>query len=88
MDQHALFAGIHLDKLATSYLDSRFNWLPHLSQPIWHTTKMAFCVPQEPYKIISVLHLAGPNKERTYNLSTQQKKNIKKKIKFKNNFFE
>lgn len=70
MDQHAFLAAIHLQGLPTSFLAARFNWLPHLSAPIWNPELRMLCEPLAPYRPLSVIHLAGPRKERPYELAT------------------
>jgi hypothetical protein len=69
MDQHAFLAAIHLEGLATSFLPARFNWLPHLSCPIWNPQTRLLCEPGAPYRPLSVIHLAGPRKDRPYELT-------------------
>jgi hypothetical protein len=68
MDQHAFCAAIHLDGLPTSFLPARFNWLPHLSCPVWDAEKKMLCEPVSPHRPLSVIHLAGPRKDRPYQL--------------------
>src|SRR5882757_7059983 len=58
LDQHAFLAAIHLDKLATTLLPARYNWLPHLSRPIWNPVTQLLCEPVAPYRPLSVVHLA------------------------------
>jgi lipopolysaccharide biosynthesis glycosyltransferase len=67
-DQHAFFAAIHLYRLPTAFLPARFNWLPHLSCPVWDESKRVLCEPIAPYRPLSVIHLAGPRKDRPYTL--------------------
>ena len=67
-DQHAFFAAIHVHRLSTAFLPARFNWLPHLSCPVWDESKRALCEPVAPYRPLSVIHLAGPRKDRPYTL--------------------
>ena len=68
MDQHAFLAAIHLGDLPTTYLPARFNWLPHLSTPVWNPETKMLCEPVEPHRPLSVIHLAGPKKDRPYQL--------------------
>jgi hypothetical protein len=68
LDQHAFLAAIHLDNLPTAFLPARFNWLPHLSCPIWNPQTRLLCEPGAPYRALSVVHLAGPRKDRAYKL--------------------
>jgi lipopolysaccharide biosynthesis glycosyltransferase len=69
MDQHALFAAIHLGQLPTTFLPARFNWLPHLSCPVWNPEKRLLCEPAAPHRPLSVIHLAGPRKDRPYQVA-------------------
>lgn len=69
MDQHAFLAAIHLDHLRTTFLPARFNWLPHLSCPIWNPHTRMLCEPIAPYRALSVIHLAGPRKDRPYEVN-------------------
>jgi hypothetical protein len=69
MDQHALFAAIHLENLPTAFLPARFNWLPHLSCPVWNADKKLLCEPTAPHRPLSVIHLAGPRKDRPYEVA-------------------
>lgn len=82
MDQHALFGAIHLNKIKTKFLNSKYNWLPQLSIPSWHLLKKQFCVPNSKHESISILHLAGPKKDRFYNIKTNYNKIVKKQIIF------
>jgi hypothetical protein len=70
MDQHALFAAIHLGGLPTTFLPARFNWLPHLSCPVWNAESRLLCEPKPPYRPLSVIHLAGPRKDRPYEVAS------------------
>lgn len=63
LDQHALMAALCLDGLAVSYLNSTHNWICARSQPIWDNERQVFCRPKHPFDPISVLHLAGRQKE-------------------------
>lgn len=77
MDQHALFAAIYKNHLPVKQLDSRFNWIPHLSKPIWHQEQKLLCIPLKPFKPISIMHLAGPQKTRLYLIKNEFNKNEK-----------
>ena len=68
-DQHAFLAAIHLERLPVAYMPARFNWLPHLSCPIWNPETRMLCEPSEPYRPLSVIHLAGPRKDRPYEVN-------------------
>jgi lipopolysaccharide biosynthesis glycosyltransferase len=63
LDQHALMAALCLDKLPVTYLKSTHNWICARSQPLWDNDRQVFCCPTAPHDPISVLHLAGREKE-------------------------
>ncbi len=63
LDQHALMAALYLDGLPVSYLKSTHNWICARSQPLWDDDRQVFCCPTSPHDPISVLHLAGREKE-------------------------
>lgn len=69
MDQHAFLAAVHLGGLPTAFLPARFNWLPHLSCPAWNPETKLLCEPAAPHRPLSVVHLAGPRKDRPYELA-------------------
>ena len=69
LDQHAFHAAIHLDGLQTTFLPATDNWIPILSVPAWDATRRRLCEPSQERKPISVIHLAGPDKDRAYELS-------------------
>jgi hypothetical protein len=66
LDQHAFFAAMHLERLKTTLLPARYNWLPHLSCPVWNPETRLLCEPVHPHRPLSVMHLAGPDKQRPY----------------------
>lgn len=68
MDQHAFLAAVHIGNLPTAFLPARFNWLPHLSCPVWNPQTKLLCEPSAPHRPLSVIHLAGPRKDRPYEL--------------------
>jgi hypothetical protein len=68
MDQHAFHAAVHLDDLPTLKLHPRHNWICTLATPVWNPVSKKFCDPVAPHAPISVLHLAGPNKRRLYDI--------------------
>lgn len=70
LDQHALMAALYLDGLPCRYLDSTYNWICTRSQPLWDESRQAFCRPYAPYDTIDVLHLAGRNKRKLWNIKT------------------
>ncbi|MCJ2106009.1 hypothetical protein MKK70_11615 [Methylobacterium sp. E-041] len=68
LDQHAFHAAIHLNGFRTKLLPARMNWLPILSAPLVEKGSMVLREPSVNKEVISIIHLAGPDKERTYNL--------------------
>jgi hypothetical protein len=72
LDQHAFLAALQLESLPTALLPARYDWLPHLSCPVWNAATQQLCEPEAPYRPLSVVHLAGPDKERIYRVPTLQ----------------
>ncbi len=70
LDQHALTATLRLDGLPASYLSSTHNWICARSQPVWDDLRQSFCRPSPPFEPISVLHLAGRQKEGLHQIKT------------------
>jgi len=70
VDQHAFFAAIHLDRLDVQFMPARFDWICTLSTPKWNPNRGLFCEPGRQHRPISILHLAGPSKERQYDVAT------------------
>lgn len=68
LDQHALNAAIDLFDLPEAQLPARCNWIATLSHPVWDARRRQFCTPGPDPQPISVMHLAGPDKRRTYQL--------------------
>ena len=69
LEQHALNAAIELEHLPYALLPARCNWICTLSAPSWDKEKKLFCEPNADASPLSVLHLAGPDKRRTYQVS-------------------
>ncbi len=59
---------IHIDKVPTTRLESTDNWICDRCPPIWNEQTKLFCRPGEPHRPLSILHLAGPAKTRTYEI--------------------
>lgn len=70
LDQHAFNAAIVLDKIPATLISPRCNWITTLSHPTWDKRGKVFCEPKNGTKPISVIHLAGPEKRRIYNLDS------------------
>jgi hypothetical protein len=66
VDQHAFFAALYLDRLDVKFLPAHYDWICTLSTPIFDSQKSLFCIPDGGSNPISILHLAGPAKEREY----------------------
>jgi hypothetical protein len=67
-EQFAFNEVIHVDRLPTTKLDSTDNWICDRRPPIWDEQAGLFLKPAAPFKPLSVLHLAGPAKSRTYEI--------------------
>lgn len=65
-EQFAFNEVIHIDKIPTAELPSGDNWICDRRPPVWDADAGLFCRPEAPYPPLSVLHLAGPAKSRTY----------------------
>ncbi len=67
-EQFAFNEVIHVDKIATTELESGDNWICDRCPPIWDEQAQLFCRPAAPFTPLSVIHLAGPAKSRTYEI--------------------
>lgn len=70
LDQHAFNAALELNRLPSALIPARYNWICTLSPPRWDAARKLFCEPNSTGKPLSVLHLAGPDKRRVYQLKT------------------
>lgn len=71
IDQHAFNAAVYLEKIPTSFVSFRNDWIPLLVPPVWDAERKLLCEPGTGIPL-SVIHLAGPNKNSEYQLSTMQ----------------
>lgn len=71
LDQHALMATLYLDDMPCRYLDSTHNWICTRSQPLWDEARQFFCRPYAPFDRINVLHLAGRDKNKLWDIKTR-----------------
>ena len=71
-EQFAFNEVIHVDKIPTAELSSSDNWICDRCPPIWDAASDLFCRPEAPYQPLSVLHLAGPAKSRTYEIEQKE----------------
>jgi hypothetical protein len=67
-EQFAFNEVIHIDGIETTRLESTDNWICDRCPPRWDEHTGLFCRPRQPYTPLSVLHLAGPAKSRTYDI--------------------
>ncbi len=67
-EQFAFNEVIHVDKIPTAQLASSDNWICDRRPPVWDADAGLFCRPEAPYPPLSVLHLAGPAKNRVYEI--------------------
>lgn len=70
IDQHAFNAAVYLENIPTSFIPFRNDWIPLLLPPVWDAERRLLCEP-ETGTPISVIHLAGPDKKRTYTLTAR-----------------
>lgn len=68
MDQHAFNATIVLRRMPHLLAAPVCNWICTLSPPRWNPETRQFVTPDTAAKPLSVLHLAGPDKRRIYQL--------------------
>lgn len=67
-EQFAFNEVIHIDRIPTVELTSSDNWICDRRPPVWDDEAGLFCRPEAPYPPLSILHLAGPAKNRTYEI--------------------
>jgi hypothetical protein len=68
LDQHALHAAMCNAEVSTEFVEAVHNWLPILSTPYWNEETSRLYEPGQKRNEISVIHLAGPDKQRAYSL--------------------
>ena len=67
LDQHAFNGAIEFENLPHALLSAQCNWICTLSPPVWDEENKLLCEPGTGAPL-SVLHLAGPDKRRIYDL--------------------
>ena len=72
LDQHSCHATIALDNLPATFVHARHNWLPALSRPVWDAQGKLLCDPANGGEPLSVIHLAGPDKNAERRLRVRQ----------------
>ena len=70
MDQHAFNAMVTLGGMPYTHLPARYNWIATLSSPYWDDAAQMLVEPVAGGKPLSIVHLAGPDKEKTYDLKS------------------
>jgi hypothetical protein len=70
MGQHTLHACVHLEGLDSAFIPARYNWICTLATPVWNPERKVLCKDYAPYEPLSVVHLAGHQKDRPYSLKT------------------
>jgi len=67
-NQHSFNAAVRLENLDFHLAPARCNWITVLSDPTWNPERRMLCEPNKESKPLSVIHMAGPNKSKIYNL--------------------
>lgn len=67
-NQHSFNAALVLEKLDYYCAPARCNWITVLSDPYWNPQTEMLCEPNQVATPLSVIHLAGPEKSKKYNL--------------------
>jgi hypothetical protein len=67
-NQHSFNAAVVLEKLPFYKAPARCNWITVLSDPVWNPQTKMLCEPNSELNPLSVIHLAGPNKGKIYDL--------------------
>lgn len=67
-NQHSFNAAVRLENLDFHLAPARCNWITVLSDPTWNPETRMLCEPNKGSKPLSVIHMAGPNKSKIYNL--------------------
>lgn len=68
-NQHSFNAAIELDGLAHAKVSARCNWITTLSTPSWDPETKMLCEPGFSKAPLSVIHLAGPDKQARYKVA-------------------
>lgn len=80
LNQHALFGALHVERLDVGWISPHCNWIAMLSPPVWDAGQAVLREPGDRRRAISVLHLAGPNKMRDYELTTSDGKLLRTRL--------
>lgn len=81
-NQHSFNAAIVLDKLPFYMAPARCNWITVLSDPIWNPKTKMLCEQNKLAIPLSVVHLAGPDKNKAYTLRQTSGGTFKTKLTF------
>lgn len=60
--QIPMTAAIYLDRLPIEYVSGHFNWITSRAAPHFDAEAGVFCTPYDDHAPLSVIHLAGPDK--------------------------
>lgn len=82
-DQFALNGAVYSQQLPATFLSANFNWICDRGIPMWNEDERKFCEPYPPYRAISVLHLAGPAKHKSYRVRTTSGKEMEVNFRYR-----
>ncbi len=68
--QLAMAAGLYLNHLPVKYTDGRFNWITSRGRPAFDEATGRLCLPYPGFAPLSVIHMAGPEKNALVPLDT------------------
>jgi hypothetical protein len=69
-DQFAVNVAVRLSRASDCFLPPTFNWICDLSLPHWDEDRQCFCTPDKGRRPIHIVHLAGPIKATTFDITT------------------
>ena len=82
-NQHSFNAAVRLENLDFHLAPSRCNWITVLSKPFWNSATKMLCEPHKKGLPLSVVHMAGPDKEKKYSLNRCSGGKITTSLKYK-----
>lgn len=68
-EQAAMNALIRSGGIGAALLPSRCNWMCNRADPVTRNNGAVLCEPQPPYAPLGIIHLTGPDKNRTVELA-------------------
>lgn len=81
-DQFSLNHAIYSHGLPTEFLPATCNWICDRGPPMLDEDSGKFCVPYPHYQPISIIHLAGPAKQRFYKVKTRATTEIERTFRY------